>query len=1526
MIIRSHGLSTKTSKRAQLLASAGAAVLVTISAISAQAATVTVQTNPDAALALGGLANAINSTNTGVVRAIVDSTDGTIGSGTSTGGSNSVNANTAAARAIGNATSNSVNQLNILAGPVNGVGAATLAINTGLVSSEAQGNALAVQIGAITSGTAANVGNTVSADTTANRSVTAITSVAPSSAPAPTVGSATFDAASVVSDSMAVAIGDIVASSVQSNTPAGTAAVQNNRVGLDLGFDLAADPVVIGVTLDANTIAATYKANSASTTAAVTAAGVPNFGGSIVVSNAQTNAGPASPVSATNRSALIDANLGYVVPSQLSVNGGSLAGSLSIGGNAVTAAATGNDATGTGIAGNRIVIADGVSVHGAGGLNSGSSASVSGSDAALAATADLVVLSSQRNDSASIAAATTDGFILANVRSLIGGTVAVGGNTFSAAAAGNLASSAVLSGTGAATFDATVAVLNHQANTGGGTSARSAGNVTIANVGQTGFNPGLGAYLFDHANLSLVGDTDRATASGNTSTQRVAIDATTVAPTAASFAQGSAGDVHGGVTVSNTQLNTNAPTSAEVSRSSVGASSLVADTLNSRIAVSSNTQEAIAIANSAASDISLIGTTVGSGAGILNIQTNDVASATTSSLAAEALISTRNTSGSTLALTDNVQRGIAYGNSATSTVGVSATQVTSLSGPAEGATSVPVAFGAVNSQTQRGDVTATARGFDGILIGDLGQTAVNLVNFNADNSRNALVAAAYGNEASTATVLTIGSIVSGGQGGQGTLNVASLTSGQDGTGAISAGITGGQAIATSVFGDVVSSPLTVGGNSIQALAYGNKVSSNALTVSGTDITTVPNGSGQPSSYLYNQQFLGGSVAAAQRDGADAASIGASVTGSVNNSAVLLASNISTTLATGNAAVNRLSLTATTLKTTAGLKNVQTASAQISAKAGLAGIPANGGSAAIPFNYDASSPAPPLLTATVVGQNVTLTGGTLQVAIATLTPAESSALQGQGWTVSGTNLVISAVVLGTIPLADYEKLAGGATRSLPATIPAIPATAGQPALGGVNVALGAGIFGSSIKVADNAASTGAVINNAVNTLSATATQLHGVDLLGLPLKLTNSQAATAGASATAEIYGAFSITGTDKTVIGTSSLEISGNSQVANALGNVGANALIVTATGMDASLLGPAPGASIVSAQSAGATISALSELVLAAPVSALGSSVAITGNRDTALAVVNDVTNTLSVAATNIGGNTSSAFVTGGSSVASADHFTDSTQSASGTLAATATTRIANNDTLAANVGVSNGSVAITGNVTTAEASANRALNSVSVIGAASQSASAALANRQDSSTAVSAVATTVADVGLASTTLALNAGNVALNGNVTTALARGNAATNALTVTSSSPVLERPYGASGSPVSAVAPAVALNTQTNSGNVASTASGTYSVALNAGNAGSSSMRVGNNLVSAAAYGNTATNSLQVTALNGSSPAAAVANYQVNSGAISATAQNVTFGALAPAQAANSSFGVGGNQVTATAVGNSVVTTLTSGR
>ena len=81
------------------------------------------------------------------------------------------------------------------------------------------------------------------------------------------------------------------------------------------------------------------------------------------------------------------------------------------------------------------------------------------------------------------------------------------------------------------------------------------------------------------------------------------------------------------------------------------------------------------------------------------------------------------------------------------------------------------------------------------------------------------------------------------------------------------------------------------------------------------------------------------------------------------------------------------------------------------------------------------------------------------------------------------------------------------------------------------------------------------------------------------------------------------------------------------------------------------------------------------------------------------------------------------------------------------------------------------------------------------------------------------------------------------------------------------------------------------------------------------------------AYGNAATNALKVTAVSGGMPGGAVANYQLNSGAVTATATSVTFGAGAPAAGTmGTSMAVSGSQVTASATGNSVATTLTAGR
>ena len=103
---------------------------------------------------------------------------------------------------------------------------------------------------------------------------------------------------------------------------------------------------------------------------------------------------------------------------------------------------------------------------------------------------------------------------------------------------------------------------------------------------------------------------------------------------------------------------------------------------------------------------------------------------------------------------------------------------------------------------------------------------------------------------------------------------------------------------------------------------------------------------------------------------------------------------------------------------------------------------------------------------------------------------------------------------------------------------------------------------------------------------------------------------------------------------------------------------------------------------------------------------------------------------------------------------------------------------------GVARSTLTISGNSTVAEASANRASNTLSIDGPASLGASAALNNVQTNASAVNASAST--DVGVALNGgaglpyyAALNGGAVAVQGNSTAALARGNAATNVLNAT---------------------------------------------------------------------------------------------------------------------------------------------------
>ncbi|MFA7439967.1 MAG: hypothetical protein WCZ66_03260 [Sphingomonadaceae bacterium] len=127
-------------------------------------------------------------------------------------------------------------------------------------------------------------------------------------------------------------------------------------------------------------------------------------------------------------------------------------------------------------------------------------------------------------------------------------------------------------------------------------------------------------------------------------------------------------------------------------------------------------------------------------------------------------------------------------------------------------------------------------------------------------------------------------------------------------------------------------------------------------------------------------------------------------------------------------------------------------------------------------------------------------------------------------------------------------------------------------------------------------------------------------------------------------------------------------------------------------------------------------------------------------------------------------------------------------TATSSATTRLYNEDRIATiGLGLANSSVTMSGNSTVGEASANRAVNSVTLNTGTTQTASAGIANDQQSTAAVNANATTFANVTLAggdalAPAAALANGGVTIAGNSTRALARGNTATNVLNVAADS------------------------------------------------------------------------------------------------------------------------------------------------
>lgn len=971
--------------------------------------------------------------------------------------------------------------------------------------------------------------------------------------------------------------------------------------------------------------------------------------------------------------------------------------------------------------------------------------------------------------------------------------------------------------------------------------------------------------------VTLSGNAIRGAARGNQAISNLAPDALDLNGYGAAYLAAGADGVEadGGAVIASAQTNSGSPVRAETTGSRVAISAR--KVARSQLSVAGNTQEAVALGNDGSSSLVLTGVDVGAGAGIASLQTTDAGSSVTAKFRGEAALTTTRVSGSDLALTGNLQRAVGYGNSSDNALSVQAVGLQAPSG-----------YGVASVVPTAGEGDPTVEAAYGVL------------------SNQAL-------------------------GG--------------GVRASAGGAIGAAGFHVTVAGGLTTSAVKNDANALVAAGYGNQ-SANSLDLDAVSITRSGGGEGEG-----GDQGAVANVTGVQRiDDADvrATARGGAIDnifGRVADSSISASGNAVRAIATGNLVDGNL-LTARAVSIDAPGDRY------------YGGGEGPVGTALIGYDGAAST------TAAFSVQNVQDYGRGL------VTAAQAD---------SGVGLIIGGAVISSALQADDNVTMAAATGnsavnglSLEATSLRTSADVNSLQTGGgdVLVKLGAqhdragasiaalgSVADSSLSVSGNATTGVAIGNTATNSLTAAADTIadgsgHDDAEAGpLPggfgtaatFALANTQrlGRTGGEGDSAvqivsDVVGSYAVNGDGS--VDRAALTVDGNSQAANALGNTAVNRVALSATSFDdAGAL--AAGSALSSSQFGDADVRASSDMKVAARGAVTDSAVSLSGNANQALAVVNDADNGLSVHAVRIGavtGGDAHASADGfGSSSVTGDHVLNSAQYATGSAAASAVTRLVNGD---AGGGLSASRFSIEDNVTRADASANRALNSVSVTAASGGEANAGLASSQFSDADVTSSAVTRADyaVGGSPAHPAVNRSSVAVDGNSTTALARGNVADNQLTLVGGSgdawpPSPEAVVDGRGSAVHASA--VLLNGQTNDGAVtARSVNASYAAPLNgsAARVAGSSLGVTGNSVSAGAYGNAASNLITLASLD-HLPTAAVANVQTNYGPVTAQVVGATYRILSGPLSV-SALSISGNQLAATATGNQATNAIASPR
>lgn len=1476
--------------RRPALSSIGSAVAMVLIATGAHAAETAV--SGAFAPSVTGTSTSVNpQTNLGAVDASISSatvgvtTTGTAGTPPT---SSYTNGNAISAKATGNIE---VRTIAPTPGspptPVSSAATLALSQNSGVISSSVTNSSMGNYSTTIQAGSVAAADNTISATTTLNSGSSLVLGTAAASGTA-LAGSSVLRYP-VGAPQVFDAKGNIVVTTFQSATGASSSAEsQGNRV--DLWLLPSSGAIAAGASLERNSIAAVLKGNSATNTAAIVSGGAPSFAGSAVVSNLQVNnnATPGAVThSATNNGSAVDA-----VVSGVALGGSNtLQSALAVRGNHISSAATGNEAlSGTaGTAGNFILV-DGVSVAGIGtpatALNNSTH---NGVGVNTNVNADLAIVNSQGNIGVGITSSTTNALVGATVQSIAsGGSVDLRANAVTAAATGNAASSAISSADGLSAFKGTSALSNQQANYQSPITAQ----VTASNIGVlTGFGG-----TTNNAVVSVAGNSSAATATGNQISQSLAIDAggMTLGSASAVLTGGTANDgrvsAGGAATITNLQGNYGSPVAAtnDGSQVFVGANLVASPIAGSTFAVTGNTQQAAALGSGATNALTLAtGSTLGTGAGIASVQMGDAGatvSATLSNAAALLAVNGNVTgSASSIALTDNKQIASATGNSAKNTLGIDAVNIAAVTaggaastvtvgagglpfdGNAGSLPTVNAAFGILGDQSVQASVKAVASGpsapgLNAFAVTVAGNLGDTTAGGKLANDRNTLGAEAYGNTAANGLTLDLN-------------NLSSSTS-------FIPGLLSGTNVAN------VTNVQSVAGNATQISADASGVTPVRTVISGSVTNATVSSSGNTTQALaYGNSATGNTV---KVTGNNITTLVATLPVAPSGAGVAVgAASVNAAFGVQNAQSGQGSVSATR----SGGPEVQTyivgnlVSSSVAADKNKTIVEANSNSATNGVSIEGNA-----LATTSAVQNLQQTSAdvTAQIGSAAATRANQSGVQVKidGLTVQGQAVSVSGNI------ASGSATGNSASNSLAVDGNTIAVRGALPAI---------------------ATSVGALINGAYAD--------HAV---------SNVQTVSGAGAISSSVSGAYGIDTTAGASISGTQLSVSNNAQGSQAVANTATNGVELTGNSITART-------ALQSTQTSTAkNVDSTSSMEVFSPAASTSSRIDLSGNKNVSLAVINDVSNTLSVASTN----TSPASAAGSTAVmtaiaATGDHVLLNQQTAAAAVTSKATTNLYNDDSgtpAPVTAGLAGGSLSIARNSTVAEVSANRAANSVSLVSDAVQGATSGIVNTQASSAAVTAQASTTANVAVTAPS-PLNGGSVALNANTTSALARGNAATNLLESSAGSGyggLAAQGTGGGGllpAALNASAAAAIRNSQTNDGAVSASSSGaSYMVALNStgGPVGTTLGTVGvtGNTLTAEAYGNSATNRITQTALNNGTPSAVIVSTQVNTGAVTATVSGASVGIGVAGGGGNSTLRTTGNQITASATGNSSVSSI----